>query len=61
MAAALQFPLGHPAVDSVIPGSKTIKETENNIAMMQVKISNEFWRDLKAEKLIPHEAPTPSL
>jgi len=38
MAAALQFPLGHPAVESVIPGSKTPEEAITNQQMMDVQI-----------------------
>ena len=37
-AAALQFPYGHPAVATVIPGARTRTELEHNIAMLSVAI-----------------------
>jgi D-threo-aldose 1-dehydrogenase len=56
-AAALQFPLGHPAVVSIIPGSARPQEVAQNIASMQVPISARLWQDLKAEALIDPDAP----
>jgi len=32
-AAALQFPLGHPAVVSVIPGCRSVAEAEENFRL----------------------------
>jgi D-threo-aldose 1-dehydrogenase len=52
--------MGHPAVDSVIPGGKSKEETLSNIEMMHVKIPDALWRDLKTEKLLPSEAHTPT-
>ena len=58
-AAALQFVLAHPAVSSVIPGTKSPEHQEENLLMMKHKIPHEFWRKLKEDKLIDPEAPTP--
>jgi D-threo-aldose 1-dehydrogenase len=58
-AAALQFPLAHPAVTSVIPGARSAAEVEENCALMAVPIPREFWRDLRVEGLLPSEAPVP--
>lgn len=58
-AAALQFPLAHPAVASVIPGARSAAEVEENFALMTVPIPDDFWKDLRAEKLLPDEAPVP--
>jgi len=59
-AAALQFPLSHPAVASVIPGPVTPEQVQLNLAAASHPIPAELWRELKAEKLIRDEAPTPS-
>lgn len=58
-AAALQFPVAHPAVVSVIPGASRPSEISNNIASMQAVIPDSFWRDLKSEGLIHIDAPVP--
>jgi D-threo-aldose 1-dehydrogenase len=58
-AAALQFVLAHPVVVSVIPGSQTIAELEQNIGTLDVSIPREFWSELKAAKLLHPNAPTP--
>jgi len=57
--AALHFPLGHPAVVSVIPGAQRASEAKRNAAMMTAKIPAGLWRALKAEKLLREDAPTP--
>ena len=57
--AALRFPLSHPAIVSVIPGGQKASEVARNAAMLQVKIPSALWRDLKAQKLLRADAPTP--
>jgi D-threo-aldose 1-dehydrogenase len=59
VAAALQFPLGHPAVVCVIPGAKSVAEVESNVDCMNWDIPMSFWDALKAESLIPRNAPVP--
>jgi len=59
-AAALQFPLGHPIVASVIPGARSVEELEQNLAFMQFPIPVALWADLKREGLIDPLAPTPN-
>jgi D-threo-aldose 1-dehydrogenase len=59
-AAALQFVLGHPAVISVIPGSRSRAEAEQNARWMSAPIPTAFWADLKAEGLLRRDAPEPS-
>ncbi|HXJ91338.1 MAG TPA: aldo/keto reductase [Terriglobia bacterium] len=59
-AAALQFPLAHPAVVSVIPGARSAPEIEENFALLTVSIPRDFWQDLRAEGLLPGEAPVPA-
>jgi D-threo-aldose 1-dehydrogenase len=58
-AAALQFPLGHPSVASVIPGPLTAEEVELNVAGIRHPITADLWRELKSEQLIRDDAPTP--
>jgi D-threo-aldose 1-dehydrogenase len=58
-AAAMQFPLAHPAMCSVIPGALSIAEVEQNVAHMHRKIPAELWSELKREGLIDPAAPVP--
>jgi D-threo-aldose 1-dehydrogenase len=58
-AAALQFPLGHPAVVSIIPGGARPEEVTQNIASMQSPIPASLWSDLKAQGLIDPASPVP--
>jgi D-threo-aldose 1-dehydrogenase len=59
-AAALQFPLAHPAIAAVIPGAVQPSEAERNIATMRVEIPADLWAELKHEGLLHPEAPVPS-
>lgn len=56
-AAALQFPLLHPAVISVIAGARTPAETFRNAQMIAIDIPPGLWRDLRAVGLLHPEAP----
>ena len=58
-AAALQFPFGHPAVVSIIPGPNAPEQVRTNLAWMRQQIPAELWAALKAERLIDPAAPTP--
>ena len=58
-AAALQFPLAHPAVDVVMVGARSAAEWQDALAMVQLPIPPAFWRDLRGAGLLPAEAPTP--
>ncbi len=57
-AAALQFPLLHPAVVSVIPGAVSADQVRSNAANAALPIPPEVWADLKAAGLIDIDAPT---
>jgi D-threo-aldose 1-dehydrogenase len=59
VAAALQFPLHHPSVVSVIPGGQSPKETASNLAALNVPVPAALWADLKAAGLLRADAPTP--
>ena len=58
-AAALQFPLAHPAVASVIPGAARPQEIAENLGSLAAPIPAAFWSDLKAQGLIDPDAPVP--
>lgn len=58
-AAALQFPLGHPAVASVVVGARTPQEIATDVALFDLEIPPDLWTDLKRRDLLPEEAPTP--
>ena len=59
-AAALQFPLAHPIVASVIPGAIGPKQVQQNVESFKRPISSELWSDLKREGLVSEKAPTPT-
>ena len=58
-AAALQFPFGHPAVVTNIPGTGSKARFDENMAMMRHAIPPAFWAELKAEGLLSEETPVP--
>lgn len=55
--AALQFPLLHPSVVSVIPGGQSAGEVESNREACDKPIPAELWRDLKSAGLLRDDAP----
>lgn len=57
-AAALQFPLRHPCVASVIPGMGGPGEVAENLALTAHPIPADLWAELKREGLIRDDAPT---
>jgi D-threo-aldose 1-dehydrogenase len=59
IAAALQFPLGHPTVASVIPGAISPAQVDANLAHIRRPIPPDLWADLKREGLLHPDAPTP--
>lgn len=58
-ALALQFPLGHPVVASVIPGLRDIVELEAILAWTRLPIPQEAWLALREAGLLRHDAPVP--
>jgi len=58
-AAALQFPLHHKAVASVIPGARSQAELQENLSLLDYPIPSALWDDLKARGLIRKDAPVP--
>jgi D-threo-aldose 1-dehydrogenase len=58
-AAALQFPLAHPAVATVVAGARSRAEVEANVRLLRLPIPPGFWQELKDEGLLPAAAPVP--
>jgi D-threo-aldose 1-dehydrogenase len=45
-AAAIQFPLRHPAVASVLIGCRSVSELEENVRMFESPIPAELWEEV---------------
>lgn len=58
-AAALQFPLAHPAIDVVVVGARSVAEWQDALAMVTHPVPPDFWHGLRTEGLLPDAAPTP--
>jgi D-threo-aldose 1-dehydrogenase len=58
-AAALQFPLAHPAISSIIPGALSPAEARANAEALPVAIPADLWAELKHEGLLHPAAPVP--
>jgi D-threo-aldose 1-dehydrogenase len=58
-AAALQFPLAHPAVAAVIPGFANTGELQTGVDHFRTPIPDSLWSDLRSEGLIDARAPVP--
>ena len=52
-AAALQYPLRHPAVAAVIPGVWAQEEVAANLRLFATEIPDALWRDLATADLAP--------
>jgi D-threo-aldose 1-dehydrogenase len=59
-AAALRFPFGHPAVASVLIGSRTAEEVADAVAMAKRSLPDALWQHLHADGLLPEHVPTPA-
>jgi D-threo-aldose 1-dehydrogenase len=60
-AVALQFPLAHPRVCSVLLGPRTIAELEADLKLLDVDVPDALWADLLAEGLVRSGAPVPAM
>lgn len=59
-AAALQFPLAHPAVEIVLLGPQDRAQWNDGVAMLGQAVPAAFWQDLRAAGLVPPTAPLPT-
>ncbi len=51
-AAAIQFPLRHPAVTTVLLSARSVRELEENLDLASVKIPADLWAELEEQQLI---------
>ncbi|QDX24643.1 aldo/keto reductase [Sphingomonas suaedae] len=58
-AAALQFPLAHPQVASVVPGMGSVGQVDAALGLIHHPIPAQCWADLRAAGLIRPDAPVP--
>ncbi len=58
-AAALQFPLAHPRLASIVAGATKPSEVRENMARMSSAIPRDLWQELKHEGLLAEAAPVP--
>jgi D-threo-aldose 1-dehydrogenase len=58
--AALQFPLGHPAVASLVMGAVKPDEVADQVAELSAPIPTALWTELKAEGLLGADVPVPA-
>jgi D-threo-aldose 1-dehydrogenase len=59
--AALQFAAAPDVVSAVIPGASSAQQAIANTESFEAKIPADFWKELKAEKLIAAHAPVPAV
>lgn len=59
-AAALQFPLGHPAVVSCVTGTRTATQLQQNVAWLETPIPDTLWQALRSRGLLHPDAPVPA-
>ncbi|WP_239151429.1 aldo/keto reductase [Virgisporangium aurantiacum] len=59
LAAAIQFPFGHPAVTSVVVGARTPDEIAQNADHLAHPIPVALWTHLKDAGVLPVTAPVP--
>jgi len=58
-AAALQFPLGHPAVVSVLVGMRSPAEVTGDVGAMSSPVPTQLWERLRGAGLLAPDVPTP--
>ncbi|GLY52101.1 aldo/keto reductase [Lentzea sp. NBRC 102530] len=56
---AIQFALGHPAVESVVIGARNAQQMTSNAAYFSSSIPAGVWDELKSLGLLGAEVPTP--
>ncbi|MER8004278.1 MULTISPECIES: aldo/keto reductase [unclassified Streptomyces] len=59
-AAALAFCAAHPAVASVLVGARSADEVRDAARQFAAKVPSGLWQELRAERLLPAEAPVPA-
>jgi len=57
--AAIQFPLGHPAVAAVVVGAHYAPQIVADAKMIEGPVPAALWSELKERGLLRHDAPVP--
>lgn len=60
MAAAIQFPLAHPAVATVVAGARTPDEIRENVRLMRLPIPPQLWDEMRDQGLLAQAVPVPA-
>ena len=58
-AAALHFPMAHPAVVSCVTGARNAEQLETNVAWFERSIPADLWTELRKLGLVNEAAPLP--
>jgi len=58
-AAAMQFPMAHPAVVSLVAGVRSVAHLDEYPALLGHPIPADLWSELRDEGLIAADAPVP--
>jgi D-threo-aldose 1-dehydrogenase len=59
-AAAMQFPMAHPAVISLVSGVRSTVHLDEYPDLLRYPITPDLWSELRGEGLIDERAPLPS-
>jgi D-threo-aldose 1-dehydrogenase len=59
-AAAIQFPLAHPAVAAIVAGVRSVDHFDDYPRLLREAIPDALWAELRAERLIAADAPVPT-
>ncbi|MFC8668845.1 aldo/keto reductase [Streptomyces sp. NPDC057199] len=60
LAAAVRFPLAHPAITNVVVGARSPAEVAGTVSLFNHPVPGDFWTAVKAAGLLPEWAPTPA-
>jgi D-threo-aldose 1-dehydrogenase len=58
-AAAIQFPLAHPAVAAIVAGVRSVEHFDDYPRLLRKPIPDALWAELRSEDLIAQDAPVP--
>jgi len=57
--AALQFPLGHPAIGCILGGVRSVDELDQALTAFDRDLPADLWLEIVGEGLLPAGLPTP--
>ncbi|MGP4033647.1 aldo/keto reductase [Pseudarthrobacter sp. 1C304] len=56
-AAAVHYPIRHPAVSTVCVGARSAEQVSRNVALFETRIPEALWEELASEGLVRTETP----